>query len=187
MLTWIDSELGQAVEAVQRAEFPEDFAEADAAAVRRRGGKKREERTLFKDEEEELSRRKEEGVTGVAGVAEDVLWCQRESGKLGGVEEGSVSERGSGGGCHALGGERWGGGESTHSAPRIPRGAQKGDRFPLVYDRYSVYLLYWYKNTNTDAQALCCWECVSTLSGSQRRGEIQVLSLLALLVQKYKY
>ena len=104
MLTWIDSELGQAVEAVQRAEFPADFAEADAAAVRRRGKKKREGGTLFKvaarfSEEEELTRRKEEGV---AGVAEDVLWCQRESEKLGGVEGGSVSERGSGGGGFTL-------------------------------------------------------------------------------------
>jgi hypothetical protein len=106
MLTWIDLELEQAVEAVQRAEFPADFADADAAAARRRGGGKREGGTLFKvaarfseEEEEELSTRKEEGV---AGGAEDVLWCQRESGNSGGVEEGSVSESGRGGGGHTL-------------------------------------------------------------------------------------
>ncbi len=48
--------------------------------------------------------------------------------------------------------------------------------------RYSVYLLYWYKSTYTDATtaAARCGRARASYAG-------QVLSLLALLVRKYTY
>ena len=74
-------------------------------------------------------------------------------------------------------------------SPRIGVGARGG-----LASRYSVYLLYWYKSTNTDAEcaasprspvtplaffAACL--CVVMFASPK------VLNVLALLVQKYTY
>ena len=48
--------------------------------------------------------------------------------------------------------------------------------------RYSVYLLYWCKSTNAAAAAVRACRREDAPQGAQ-----QVLSLLALLVQKYRY
>ncbi len=57
----------------------------------------------------------------------------------------------------------------------------------MMFCRYEAYLLYWYISTNTDAappSATCtCW-IEKTASVSTRK---LVLSLLALLIRKYKY
>jgi len=50
-------------------------------------------------------------------------------------------------------------------------------------DRYSLYLLSWYKSTNTDAAGACC----SALGIGSFGSMDPVLSLLALLIQKYRY
>jgi hypothetical protein len=65
-------------------------------------------------------------------------------------------------------------------------------------NRYSIYLLYWYKSTNTDAAANSLeltneeeeeLAIVEVKKVVKMPGALtaQVLSLLALLVQKYKY
>ena len=57
--------------------------------------------------------------------------------------------------------------------------------------RYSVYLLYWYKSTNTDTAkrtpALQRETAAERLRLATELRELKVLSLLALLVQKYKH
>ena len=55
--------------------------------------------------------------------------------------------------------------------------------------RYLLYLLYYYKSTNTDASSSFSSSRAMSLFVSTLRGSVplQVLSLLALLVQKDKY
>jgi hypothetical protein len=59
--------------------------------------------------------------------------------------------------------------------------------------RYSLYLFYWYKSTNTDAGGASNEGVVSAVANllsilvSMAQEAKPVLTLLALLVQKYKY
>jgi hypothetical protein len=66
------------------------------------------------------------------------------------------------------------------------RESEEGDRrHPHLASQrgfyYSFYLLYWYKSTNTDSPK----ETDATVIAL--RNEVLLRSLLALLVQKYKY
>jgi hypothetical protein len=53
--------------------------------------------------------------------------------------------------------------------------------------RCSVYLLFWYKRTNTDAARRPTGETIAEVGMRYSVDWLQVLTLLALLVQKYKY
>jgi hypothetical protein len=46
--------------------------------------------------------------------------------------------------------------------------------------RYSIYLLYWYKSTNTEGRGQYVW-------GYEGRDKGSVLNSRALLVQEYEY
>ena len=67
-----------------------------------------------------------------------------------------------------------------HRRPSARRRAQRwsGTR------RYSLYLLYWYKSTNTDAAHA---QMAFPACAANSVMHVQVLDLLALLVQWYKY
>ena len=53
---------------------------------------------------------------------------------------------------------------------------------------YAVYLLYWFKSTNTDAADIGLRSQVRERGdGDAKRLDVDDLCLLALLVQKYKY
>ncbi len=54
----------------------------------------------------------------------------------------------------------------------------------LLYQQYSVYLLYWCKSTNIDAELLLREQAIFYLATDMPE---HVLGLLALLVPKYKY
>ena len=53
--------------------------------------------------------------------------------------------------------------------------------------RYSVCLLYWYKSTNTDAAHRPTGETIAEVGLRYSVDWLQVLTLLALMVQTYKY
>jgi hypothetical protein len=85
-----------------------------------------------------------------------------------------------------------GGGSASASlalSPRIGVGARGG-----LASRYSVYLLYWYKSTNTDAECAASPRSPLTplafFAACPRVAMVaspKVLYVLALLVQKYTY
>jgi hypothetical protein len=53
--------------------------------------------------------------------------------------------------------------------------------------RYSIYLLFWYKSTNTDTVHRPTGETLAEVGMRYSVDWLQVLTLLALLVQNYKY
>jgi hypothetical protein len=55
------------------------------------------------------------------------------------------------------------------------------------YGRYSVYSLYWYKSTNTDAKYGSNVVLIEPLATIHAVHDFLVLILLALLVQKCKF
>ncbi len=71
----------------------------------------------------------------------------------------------------------------SRTCPSFSRRARAA-RFRVTAQRYSLYLLYWYNSTNTDALLLKDVPGRG-LEGGKRGGGAQ--ALLDLLVQKYKY
>ena len=74
--------------------------------------------------------------------------------------------------------------------PRGSDGMEEGARSTLRHSsaRCSVYLLYWYKSTNSDAFFSRCSgsSALERLEVVKKRYDTQ-LTCVALLVQKYKY
>jgi hypothetical protein len=61
-------------------------------------------------------------------------------------------------------------------------------RYSARYSVYLLYLLYWYNSTNTDAfAARAAVSSKPAAAADAAPLRCQVFSLLALLVQKYKY